>query len=752
MRKHFSKSILKKIAKIVIYISGSIFMLLLLFIISIYLGFWGALPQNAELKELSQYQASEIYDVNNKLMGKFYLKDRQPIKYSELPEHLIKALLATEDERFYKHSGIDTKSLFRVMFKTILLQDSKSGGGSTLTQQLAKNLFSRKDYGIFTVPVVKTKEMIVAKRLEKIYTKNQIIELYLNTVPFSGNTYGIESASLKHFNKKTKDLTITEASTLVGTLKATTTYNPFRYAEKSKARRNVVLYKMYQNDFLSKKKYNKLKKDSLILDYGKYDNETGTAAYFREELRKKMLDWCEKNSTKSKSYNLYTSGLKIYTTLDLTLQEFAEEAAVEHLSKLQKQLEKEYGKNAPWNKNKKLVRSIAKKTISFKSMVKQNIPEDSIYKKLDEKRKMELWDYAGNIKTSASSLDSISHYLKFLNTGMVSLDPTSGALKTWIGGANFEYFKFDHVNQSKRQVGSTFKPIVYTTALEQGVSPCDYFSAAEVAYQNMKGWSPSNSGNVDEKYMNFSMQYALSRSINTVSVKVLEKAGIKNTLAIAKKMGISSKLPEVPSLALGTAEINVLELAGAYASYANKSKPVKPYYLLKIENNKGKLLEKFKNEQPEEPAFSENTRQIMLEMMRMVVNEGTAKRLRNSYNLSNDIVGKTGTTQSNKDAWFVGLTPKLLMVTWVGHDDHRIGFRTTSIGQGANAALPISAGLLRRINADPQYSAVSNARFEKPSAEVRNSLDCPPTKRDGFLKRLFSNPDKKKKRNFKGRN
>ena len=439
MKQYLTKSRLKKLGKIVLYIAGSIITLLLLFIVSIYTGLWGALPKENDLREIYQYEASEIYDVNEKLIGKFYLRDRQPVQYSELPDFLVQALIATEDERFYEHTGIDTQSLFRVFFKTILLQDSKSGGGSTLTQQLAKNLFTRKDYGLFTMAVVKTKEMIVAKRLEKIYTKEQIIELYLNTVPFSGNTYGIESASLKFFNKKTKDLSITEASTLIGTLKATSTYNPFKRREKSKARRNTVLYKMHKNNFISKSQLDIYKKDSLIVDYGKYDNETGTAAYFREELRKTMVEWCKKNSSNDKTFNLYTSGLKIYTTIDLDMQKYAEESVTEHLSKLQKKFEAEYAQNTPWKKNKKLVLSIIKNNAQYKKLLDKKLPEDSIFKILDKKREMRLWDYDGSTTANASVLDSISHYLKFLNTGMVSIDPTSGAIKTWIGDSNFEY-------------------------------------------------------------------------------------------------------------------------------------------------------------------------------------------------------------------------------------------------------------------------------------------------------------------------
>ncbi|MAO11426.1 MAG: penicillin-binding protein [Flavobacteriaceae bacterium] len=720
-----------------------------IFIISVRLGLWGSIPNTKEIQELSQYEASEIYDVNNELIGKFYLSNRQPIAYSEIPKHAIEALIATEDARFYEHNGIDTQSLFRVFFKTILLQDASSGGGSTITQQLAKNLFSRKNYGVFTLPVVKTKEMVVARRLEKNYTKQEILELYFNTVPFSGNTYGIESAALKYFNKKTSRLNVTEAASLIGTLKATYTYDPKKFPKQNLKRRNTVLHQMRKYGYLSDSDYNNHKKDSLKLDFGNYDEQHGLAPYFREELRNRMLAWCKENTTKDSPYNLYTSGLKIYTTLDKTLQQYTEEAMDEHLSKLQKSFEKEYGKNAPWLTNEALITSVVKKTQAYKKLKAKDLSEKAILDSLSIKRKMRLSGIDGKKEVTANTIDSVKHYLKFLNAGMLAIDPKSGAIKSWIGGVDFEQFKYDHVKKSKRQVGSTFKPIVYTTALEQGVKPCDYFSAREVEYENMEGWSPSNSGDVDEEYLNYSLKTALSKSINTVSVKVLEEAGIENTIVLSEKLGITSTLPKVPSLALGTAEISISEMAGAYAAYVNESKPVSPYYLLKVENNKGELLEEFKQKDTLQPAFSETTRQIMVEMMQSVVNNGTASRMRNTYGLRNDIAGKTGTTQSNKDAWFVSVMPKLVTVTWVGNDDHRIGFKTTRTGQGANAALPIAAKLLQKMNRDTTFNSITKAQFNTPSATVTEMLDCEPTKRDGFFKRLFTNPDKKKKTNFK---
>ena len=341
--------------------------------------------------------------------------------------------------------------------------------------------------------------------------------------------------------------------------------------------------------------------------------------------------------------------------------------------------------------------------------------------------------------------------MKFLNTGSIAIDSKTGAVKTWIGGVNFKYFKYDHVAQSRRQVGSTFKPIVYTAALEVGIPPCTYFSAQEVEYENLKGWSPSNSGDEDETYLNYSMEMALSNSVNTVAVKVLEKTGIENVLVQAKNMGVFSELPKQPSLALGTGEIYANELAGVYASYVNNGKAVLPFLIKTIANQKDSILESFEPKRAKTSAFSKETGQIMLEMMKSTINQGTASRLRTTYKLRNDIAGKTGTTQNNKDAWFVALTPKLVHVTWVGLDNHEIGFRNTSLGQGANAALPIFALWMQKLNRDPEFNSITRARFPRTDNHVLQMLDCEPIKRDGFFKRLFKNPNRKRVKKFRNK-
>ncbi|SHG11713.1 penicillin-binding protein 1A [Arenibacter palladensis] len=721
----------------------------LLLVLSIYLGAWGKLPSKQELSDFKYQRASEVYSADSVLIGKYFLFDRQPIQYEEVPKNLIEALVAIEDERFYDHSGIDYKSLFRVAFKTILMQDQSAGGGSTISQQLAKNLYPREKSGKFNLALSKFKEMIIASRLEAMYSKEDILMLYLNTVSFGDNTFGIESASLKFFNKSARELELQESATLVGMLKATYGYNPRVFPKNSLNRRNLVMQSMYSNDFLSQKEADSLKLLPLQLNYRDYDYSEGIAPYFREEVRKQMLNWAKEQREKGLDYNIYTSGLKIYTTLDSKMQMLAEEAMGQHMKALQNSFEKSYGKRAPWIKDQNLIKKVIQNSGPYKKWKKAGLNEKEIMDSMNLKKEMLLRDWNQDEMRSASTIDSLLHYLKFLNTGSLSLDPKTGAVKTWLGGINFKHFKYDHISQSKRQVGSAFKPIVYTAALEKGISPCTYFSAQEVAYENMEGWSPSNSANKDEAYLNYSMEEALSKSVNTVAVKVLEKTGIPNVIDQAQKMGIETTLPALPSLALGTAEIKINELAGAYASYLNHGKSVTPFLIHRITNEKDSIIETFKPVVAEKRAFSEETGQIMLEMMKATVNSGTAARIRSTYGIKNDIAGKTGTTQNNKDAWFAALTPKLLNITWVGLDNHEIGFSSTSLGQGANAALPIFALWLQKLNADKSFDHITKAKFPNPSSAVMSNLDCDPVKRDGFFKRLFKNPKKKKTKDFK---
>ena len=749
------KDFIKKRKKLILIAIAGLCCLLYIFYGTVYFGLWGHIPSKEELSNLNLEQATEILSENGDLLGKLYINDRQPIGFDSIPQHLIDALVATEDARFYEHNGVDVRSLFRVLIKSIILQDDSSGGGSTISQQLAKNLYPRKNLGSLGIVVHKIRESLIAKRLEKVYSKDEILLHYLNTVPFSDNTFGIESAAKHFFNTSTANLSTTEAATLVGSLKATYYYNPKLFPDRSKQRRNVVLSQMNNYGYLDTVAYDSLSKDTITLDLQQYSYNDGIAPYFREHVRLYLKNWLrDYNQNKDSSINIYTDGLKIHTTINYQMQQLAEEAMQEHLSKLQQLFEESYGENAPWLTNETLIKEEVKKSPAFKNLLKQGLSEASVMDTLQKNKDMELFTWEGEKQKSISSIDSIQHYMKLLNCGFVALNPKDGALKVWIGGIDYKHFKYDHVIQSKRQVGSTFKPIVYTAAIENGIDPCTYFSLEAVEYENLKGWTPKNSSSKEEEdYINYSMEYALSRSINTIAVKVLEKAGIKNTILQAQKMGISSTLPEVPSLALGTAELTVMELAIAYSTYLNEGIPATPKFITKIEDDKGEVL--FENKDIEQkdikkkPAYSETSREVILEMMKTTINEGTAQRLRSSYGLKNDMAGKTGTTQDNRDAWFVGITPSLVSVTWVGLNNHQIGFKSTTMGQGANAALPIFGKWMQKMNKDPELNDYTKASFPATSKEVLESLDCNPEKRDGFFKRLFSNPDKPKSRKFK---
>lgn len=731
-----------------LYIFGSGALIIFLFILSIYIGAWGKLPNKDQLTDFKYQKASEVFSADSVLIGKYYLYDRQPIAFAQMPDHLIQALVAIEDERFYEHSGVDYRSLARVAIKTVLLQDQKSGGGSTISQQLAKNLYPRENNGKLGLVVSKVKEMFIAQRLESAFTKEEVLQHYLNTVSFGDNTFGVESAALKFFSTQANNLKIEEAAVLIGMLKATYSYNPRVFPETSLNRRNLVLRSMYLNGYLEKRRKDSLIALPLNLKYKAYDHNEGIAPYFREEVRKQLLNW-NKTRKEEQQFNIYTSGLKIYTTLNYKMQQLAEEVMKRHMSNLQQRFEVSYGKNGPWNTDKQLIDKAVRSSSAYKKLIANGLNHKQAWDSLSYKKTITLSSWDGDKIVEGSTIDSIQHYLKFLNTGSLSLDPKSGAVQTWIGGINFKRFKYDHVAQSRRQVGSTFKPILYTAALEAGISPCTYFSAREVAYKNLEGWSPGNSSKKDEVFLNYSMEEALSNSVNTVAVKLLEQTGIEPVLQQAKAMGIISEQPKQPSLALGTGEIYVNELAGAYTSFLNDGKAVRPYVIQTITDQNDSILGHFGPKMVQNRAFSPKNGQIMIEMMKSTINSGTASRIRATYKLNNEIAGKTGTTQDNKDAWFVALTPKLVHVSWVGLDNHEIGFRSTALGQGANAALPLFAMFMQELNKDSEFNYITRAKFPQPNDEVFDLLDCEPVKKDGFFKRLFSNPKKKKTRKFR---
>jgi penicillin-binding protein 1A len=743
-RKTFKRRIIKFLSLII----GAGILLLGVFFFSIKAGLFGKLPNQELLSNIKNAQATEIVDENEENIGFLYRTYRSSVDYEELPQHLIDALVATEDARFFEHSGIDYRSIFRVLIKTIILQDRSAGGGSTISQQLVKNLFPRDHSSRLGLLIIKIKEAIIAQKLEELYSKEDLLALYLNTVSFPDNTFGIEAASQTFFNKAVNKLSLDEAAILIGSLKATYTYNPRIFPENSLARRNVVLSQMHKYDKIGGEVYKSAKAKEIKLDYRPMKADQGIAPYFREQVRKQLERWADDFEKETgEPIDIYGDGLKIHTTLNKKMQLFAESAMKTHMQQLQKAFEENWGNLAPWKK-KAVYEQYVKRSHHYKALKAQGKSEEEIQYILKEKKQMKVFDWSGSEVQTMSVIDSIQYALKTLQAGFVAMEPKTGAVKTWIGGIDFEYFKYDHVAQSRRQVGSTFKPLVYLAALENGVEPCDYFPARAVTYDNLEGWTPTNSDDEDYAYINVNMQEALKKSMNTVSVKIMEETGIPSVIDLAEGIGIKSRLPEVASLALGTAELSMLELATAYSSFLNNGKASEPYFITKITDASGKVLAQFEGEGNYQQAFSVLNQEMILKMMQEVVNSGTASRLRWRYKLRNDIAGKTGTTQNNRDGWFVGLLPNLVTLSWTGSDNGSIGFRSTSIGQGANSALPIFGLWMQKVNGEPSLNRYSKAQFSALSEKAKNIMDCPPIKEDGFFKKLFTNPDKEKTKKF----
>jgi penicillin-binding protein 1A len=744
-----SRTTLRKIVYVAgAFIGASVSCVLILFILT-WTGALGHLPDKEELKAVENPLATEVYSADSVLLGRYFVQERSNVNYATLPRHVVDAVVATEDIRFFEHSGIDGKSLLRVMVKSILLQQESSGGGSTLTQQLAKNLYPRREYWLFSMPINKIREMILASRLEAVYNKESLLALYLNTVPFGDNTYGIEAAAQRFYSVHAAALTVDQAAVLIGMLKATSYYNPRLHPERAAQRRNVVLAQM--------KKYNKLSPEDVAaaqalpvkLSYNQISHHSGLAPYFREYIREELQEWCEQHTkANGKAYNLYTDGLKIYTTIDSRLQQYAEIAVNNQMAGLQKRFLEHWGSKDPWYNKPAVLDNALRKSERYRSLARQGLGHEEIIHAMQEPVLMNVLAEEGEKERVMSPYDSVRHYLRFLQAGMLALDPRQGAVRVWVGGINHQFFQYDHVRENtRRQIGSTFKPIVYAAALEQGVDPCDFVSAAKTEYTNVEGWKPENTEeNYDRKY---SLTGGLAYSVNTVSVRVLEKAGIDNTIALARRMGIESDLPAVPAIALGAANISMIEMVRAYACFVNNGKTTTPYYLTAIHDHTGKSLEVFTASNESVQAMSPETAQMMVEMLKHTVNEGTATGLRSRYGIHNDIAGKTGTTQSNADGWFIAMTPRLVIGSWVGADDPRIRFRKTSLGQGARTALPIVGDFLHQVNADNRFASISQARFPALYPSLADKLACDLYRSDSnMFQRLFGKKDKEEKRAF----
>jgi penicillin-binding protein 1A len=691
---------------------------------AIYFMVYSSIPSKNELKAIQNFTSSEIYSEDGVLLGKYYIQDRTNVEFQDISPALIKALIATEDARFYEHHGVDTRGMFRVMIKSILLHDESSGGGSTISQQLAKNVFPRKKYWMLSLPINKLREMLIARKIEGAFSKNEILTLYLNTVPFGENAYGVATASKRFFNKKPIDLGTEESAVLVGMLKGTTYYNPKRNPDRAKERRNVVLNQMVKYEYLTREMADSLKALPLVLHYTFNTHNEGLATYFRENLRHEVQEWLNKHpKDDGTSYNVYTDGLKIHTNINSKMQKYAEEAVRQHMNDLQKTFYAHWGKKNPWGNNKDVIQKAIERSDRYILLKEQGYSEEEINKIFKTPVKMKIFSYKGEQEKKMSPLDSIKYYLRFLHPGFLVMESGSGKIKAWVGGIDYHYFKYDHVNlHTKRQVGSTFKPIVYAAALQQGVDPCEYINNEQKVYEDYDDWSPRNADNTYGGM--YSMQGGLTNSVNTVSAQLIMRAGINNVTSLAQNMGIESPLEPVPSLALGTADISLYEMVRAFSVFANRGVYVEPNMVAKITDSKGNVIFDSNKNKKKHRVIGTDKADMMTKMLQNVVDHGTGARLRYKFALEGDIAGKTGTTQQHADGWFIGYTPKLVAGAWVGAEDRRIHFRSLDMGQGASMALPIWGIFMNKVYKDKQFSYYWKIPFPKPSEEVMTKLSC----------------------------
>ena len=747
-------------------------------IIGVFVFFWlisagklGFMPTFEELENPNNRFASEVYFADGPIMNRYFEKEnRKYIEYREIPQSVIDALIATEDVRFYDHSGVDVRGLFRVA-KGLLTANTSAGGGSTISQQLAKMLFPREsDLNVFELAIRKFREWVIAVRLEKSYTKEEILTMYLNKYDFLNLAVGISSAADIYFQVPLDSLKVEQAAMLIGMAKNSSYYNPVRRPELTLNRRNVVLSQMYKYDKITREECDSLKKLPLGLNFKRVDHKEGLATYFREYLRLFMtankpdrkryrdlsqfrLDsvawktnplygWCKKNvKVDGSHYDLYSDGLKIYTTLDSRMQKYAEEAVREHLSQdLQPLFDKEKVKKhrppfsndmTPAEIEEVLDRSI-RQSERYRVLSKQGMSFDEIRKTFDQPLKMQVFTWNGIRDTVMTPLDSIKHYKSFFRSGFMVMQPQTGYIKAYVGGPDYRYFMYDMVSAGKRQVGSTIKPILYTLAMQEGLGPCDKVPNIPQTFILPTGEPWSARGGTKRQGEMVTLRWGLANSENNISAWVLKQFTPEAVAQMAHKMGITSFIDPVPSVFLGTAEITVKEMVAAYSIFAFKCVYNSPLPVYRIEDKYGNVLQEFRPESRE--VITENTAYLMCNLLEGVVTGGTGVRLRYKYKLMNPMGGKTGTTQKHADGWFMGVTPDLVGGVWVGAEDRSIHFQNLANGQGASMALPIWAKFLLKVYADPRLK-MSDRPFDRP-AGINKRLDCDETISEAEVKEM----------------
>ncbi len=712
------------------------FYFLLFLIIGVRIGMFGRLPSHEELRNIETANSTEIYTADSVLIGKFYIENRTEISLDRISPYVISALIATEDKRFLEHRGIDVISWMRVAYGVLTRKESL-GGGSTLSQQLAKNLYPRKKYWIPGVSLVinKIRENFISIRLERIYSKDELLNLYLNTVPFGGDVFGISVASRMYFNKKARDLSPDQAATLIGMLKGSTLYNPVRNPENAKKRRNVVLLTMLKNGDISQKEYDELiQKPVGAKRYNVDSNIDGLGTYFREYLRTDVMPKLLRKYPKEDgtNYNLYTDGLKIYTTLHSKMQQYAEEAAEKQMMDLQKLFDrhwKNYKQEKPWGDDKWIDEQV-KRSSRYEALKDAGLSHDSILARFEQPVPMTIfgWRKGGSdVDTTMSPIDSVRYYFCLLNCGFMAMDHRNGYVRAWVGGTNFKHFKFDHV-KSTRQVGSTFKPIVYAAALQDSIKPCAYYPNQ---IKLIKDWEPHNA---DESYGGwYSLSGGLQKSVNVIAAQLIEEVGIQKTIDLARAMGVTTNLPREFGISLGAADISLYDMIKVYGTIANKGVRPEPITVLRVLNRDGNVLYDYKEELAENPeigphvkALSEYEAAVMTRMMQNVIDYGTGRRLRSGFGIQGDFAGKTGTTQNQADGWFICFNPQLVTGAWVGAESPAVRFRSMDLGQGSAMALPIVAWFWHKVANDRKLGGLLREKFPEPKPEVLNALGCYP--------------------------
>ncbi|MCU0446452.1 MAG: penicillin-binding protein [Microscillaceae bacterium] len=730
-RVFWKMALWQKLLSLVGTFIGAIVLLLVAIEIN-FLWLFGQMP-NTRQSESEIAVASEIYTHDKVFLGKYFIQNRTPVAYSEIAPSVVNALIATEDVRFYDHYGIDFTAFFSAMWATL---QGDARGGSTITQQLAKNLFRTRETsgGLLSyIPGLRTlnyklKEWITAVKLEFRHNKQEILTMYLNTVDFGNSAYGIRTAARTYFDVLPKELDVPQAATLIGILKATTIYNPIQNPENSRQRRNVVLGQMKKYNYITTTDFQKYLKNPLTLKVHREPTTGKVAPYFKDAAAKYLVKWCEENN-----YDLYTDGLKIYTTIDSKIQAHAEAAVKTQMKRLQERFYIHWAgyAHAPWQANVNdttYLIDLLKKSEQFSPYFKGKNPERGM-KKLNERKKMKIFTWEAELDTMMSPIDSVKHYIQILQTGLMAMDPRNGYIKAWVGGINHHYFTFDHVIQAKRQPGSTFKPIVYTEAFEQGMGPCDrILDAPHTVYYTENGeaktWSPNNS-DFQYTYGNMTLRKAMATSRNTVTARLMDKLTPAKVRSRAQTMGIQSKLSNLPALGLGSSEVSLYEMVGVYGAFMNNGIWNEPQFIARIEDRNGKVI--YEASAKSRRVMSEETAFLMVDMFRGTIQEqgGTSQALWefDIFRSNNEIGGKTGTSSNYADGWYMGVTHNLVTGVWVGADDHRVRFRSPQVGEASQTALPVFGIFMENLYKDAKAN-VREGRFPENEVKTQKPYGC----------------------------